>query len=305
MRSDAFSRIAAIERATGRRVGAARAAEEPLRFTARSSLAFAATDAEAPDDATLAVSFLGLTGADGALPPYMSEEIAHEDPDRAVRGALIAPFQHRAIALLFRSVHRCRVPDASHAWGDPWPSRLAALSRGPRTRDALDDEVAVAVAPALYGVPSAARLRHALRLVSERWLDAAPIVLRERTGKRAPIDPDARARLGSTRLGDTAVLGASVEDVTSHATIEIGPVAPRVAASLLDETPARRALRLVTRWLGDAATRLDVIVRTSDTPARVGRAVLGGAHLGTRAGHARARRIDLDATRGGHDREEL
>lgn len=295
-RPDFFAQLAALERATRLRVGAAHPRLEPVRFVPEVTLAFAATDmAPSPDDPRdWVTSFLGLAGADGALPPYLAEEIAREDPDRAARRALLTPFHHRATSLLHRSVHRCRVPEETRSRDDAWPTRLASLVRGEPLDDPFDREVALALAPLLLGPPSGSSLARALRVVSARWLDGAAMVLTERTGERAPLDPAHRTRLGRTRLGDTAMLGGSVLDAAGRATLTIGPVSARVAPALAPGGAATRAVALATRWLGDAFTEIEVVLRVHDAPSRLGASTLGGSALGRQA--MRPRRLALDAT---------
>lgn len=297
MASDFYAAIAAIERATGRRVGAMHPSEEPVRFVPAVSLAFAARDVE-PVDADgheWTTHFAGLAGGDGALPPYLAEEIAQEDPDRPVRRALLTPFHHRATALLFRSVHRCRVPDETRSLADAWPRRLVGLVRG-EVSNPVDAEIALALGALLHGPPSAASLDRALRVIARRWLGGAPIRLVERTGARVAIDASARSRLGGTRLGDTALLGGSVEDPSASASVRVGPVDPAHAHALDAGGTARRALALVLRWLASTAVDVRVVVLQPDVPLRVGAARLGRSALGTHAPRLRERRLDPDAT---------
>jgi len=301
-RMDVFARWAAIERATGARIGAARPRDEPVRFAPSTGLEFPAVDAERSEDGrTWTTHLLGLAGAEGALPPYMLEELAREDPDRATRRALLTPFHHRATALLFRSVHRCRIPEETRSLNDPWPTRVAALVRPGIGEAALDREVALVLAPLLFAPPSASSLSRALRLVGARWLDGVPISLTQRTGERVPIDEASRSRLGATRLGDTALLGGHVTDVASRATIAIGPVAKN---ALEPGTAALRALMLTVRWLGDPTTEIVVVARTVDAAAGLGTARLGSAALGGPRARTRSRSVRLDATLATTGREE-
>lgn len=291
-RSDVFSRWAAIERERGGRIGASRPRDEPLRFVPSTALTFSATDATSSgDQRTWTTSLIGLAGAEGALPPYILEELAQEDPDRATRRALLTPFHHRATALLFRSVHRCRVAEETRSLEDAWPRRVAALLR-PGIADPLDREVALLLAPLLLATPSAASLSRALRLVATRWLDDAPVSLEQRTGARIEIGDALRSRLGATRLGDTALLGGHVADTASRARITMGPIArEKIAAG----TIAMRALGLAVRWLADPSVEIEIIARTYEAAATLGAARLGGIALGRRTS-TRARRLSHDAT---------
>jgi predicted component of type VI protein secretion system len=193
-------------------------------------------------------------------------------------------------------VHRCRVPETTRSLDDPWPVRLATLVRADGTTDPFTREVALALAPLLYGAPGASAFSRALRIVSSRWLGGAPIALAQRTGGRVLIDRSSRACLGATRLGDTAVLGQTVDDPSSRATVTIGPLDASFARALDRDQRAHRALQLVIAWLGDSACEIEVVVHSEDAHARVGGARLGRSMLGSRPGRLRARHVVLDAT---------
>lgn len=294
MPSDFFARAASIERATGRRIGAARPGDEPLRFVPATGLAFAATDAAATDARTWTTHFLSLAGGDGALPPHLLDEIAGEDADLAPRRALLAPFHHRATALLFRSVHRCRAPEETFRLDDPWPTRIASLL-AVQTEGPLEQHLSLLLAPLLLGPRSAASLLRAVRIVAARWLDDAPVVLRERTGARVPIEESSRARLGHARLGEAAVLGTTVDDRDARVTLVLGPLSPAAAASLSPDADGHRALSATLGWLADPAVEVQVVGVTAVAPLQLGRARLGTATLG-RARSVRQREIRIDAT---------
>lgn len=288
-RKSLFAALAALERARGGRIGGT-LDREPLRFVPSTGLGFAARDAEVGADPRELVTHLhGLVGADGALPPHLIEEVAREDPDRPVRRALLTPFHHRATALLYRSVQRCRIPEETRSLDDAWPTRLGQLGRVDATADALAREVALVLAPLLRGPPSASAMVQALGVIGRRWLDGVRVELAQHTGGRAPIAP---TRLGRARLGDTAVLGSSVHDPSSRATITIGPL-PAGTRAIAPDAPALRALALVVGWLGDAATEVEVVALFEEPRLRVGRACLGRSALGARSAPRRTRCLDL------------
>ncbi len=292
MRRDAFSRIAAVERRTGRAVGRGSPREEPLRFLPDPELCFEATELTAESPERWTTRMLGLSGASGALPTHLAEEIALEDPDHGLRRALLAPFHHRMTALAHRSVHGARFPDAACEAGSIWPAHVASLvSIG--EPDARSEATLLWLAPLLHGRPSAASLARALTLVSRRWLGGVRIVLRARDGGRSPVAPADRARLGRTRLGDDALLGSSVADPASRATIEIDPVAPAHRAALAAGGAARIAIQLLASRMSDATGTLSVRVRREGQALCLGRAQLGTSTLGTRPRALRAMELPL------------
>lgn len=297
-RRDFFARVARIERASGRRVGTA-SPDDPVRFVASAGLGFASDEARVADGA-IETAFLALSGADGALPGWLREEIAREEPEHAPRRALLAPFHHRAVSLLHRSVHRCRVAEESASLDDAWPVRLASLVGAP-AGDRLAREVSLLLAPLRFGRPSARGLAQALARVSERWLDGAPVAIEERVGGRVALPDEARLRLGrGVTLGDTAVLGASVADPCARARVVVGPVPGVVAARLAPRADATRALALAVCWLAGDAIEVEIVIEHAATPRAVLGATRGGAALSrTTLGPARARRrerVRTDAT---------
>lgn len=295
-RRDFYATVARLERAAGRRVGTASAAD-PVRFVASTGLGFAPSDAVTREGA-IETAFLGLAGADGALPGWLREEVAREEPEHAVRRALLAPFHHRAVSLLHRSVHRCRIAEESASLDDAWPMRLAALV-GEASTDRLARELSLILAALRFARPSARTLAQALAAISDRWLDGAPIRIEERVGERVPLPSEARLRLGrGCTLGDTAVLGASVADPCARARVVVGPVSDAVAERLAPGADAYRALALALRWMGGDATEVDVVLVHAHTPtALLGgpESVLSRATLG-RARQARRARVRIDAT---------
>ena len=303
-RRDVFAEWAAIERTRGGRIGAARPDDEPLRFVSSTSLAFPPCDAErAPDDRREWVThFASLAGSSSDLPPYLAEEIADEDPERPVRLALLAPFHHRAISLLFRSVYRCRIPDVTRSLEDEWPTRLAMVACGSTTSAGATRSIALTIAPLLHGPRSAAALVRALRLVSARWLGDAPIALMTRSGGRAELDPSARARLGRARLGDDALLGTTVLDPARRITLRVGPLDSRHESALDPGEGAHAALASVVGWFADPAVDVDVVLITRDATLVLGATRLGASALGKRDA-VRTRPIELDATRRAADRQ--
>jgi predicted component of type VI protein secretion system len=289
---DFYARVARLEEDGGCRVGgAASPSEEPVRFVPSVSLAFAPSDTRPLDGREMVTAFLGLSGSGGALPPFMLDELAEED-ERPVRRALLTPFHHRAVSLLHRSVFRCRVPDSTCSIADPWPTRLATIV----SSGADDDEtreLALMLAPLLFGRPSARSLARALPIVSSRFLGGAPASLRQRTGLRLKVAASNRSRLSSTRLGDDAMLGSTIEDPGHRASIVVGPLEPGTARMLASDGAAHRAIARVVAWLAPADTVIDLeVLHAPDARAALGKGALGRTALG-RAGRSRTERITL------------
>lgn len=91
---------------------------ESVRFSSRPLLAFAAADIDrivATDAADrpwqMVVNFMGLTGSQGVMPYYLSEIVLRElrNKNPALRDFLDL-FNHRMVALYYRSWHKYRLP---------------------------------------------------------------------------------------------------------------------------------------------------------------------------------------------------
>lgn len=223
-RGSFFALVAALERGLGG--GAlgteARPADERIRFRHSPSLAFAAGDvAKVAIDveagtAEVETTFLGTSGPVSALPVFMLEEIAQEDPDRPLRRELLDLFHHRALSLFFRSVQRLRPASVMKADGsDFWSQRLVAAAGAESSGLSMADRLRILPLLATSR-RSALGLREALRVLVRRHLqnDAIEIELRELEGDRVPFAEACRTRLGrsSHTLGRETVLGGRAAD---------------------------------------------------------------------------------------------
>lgn len=219
-----FALVAALERALGGgAIGTeARPEAERIRFRHSSALAFAAGDVARADvdperaRAEIETTFLGTSGAVGAIPIFMREEIAQEDPDAPLRRDLLDVFHHRAVSLLYRSVQRLRPAAVMHAdGGDFWSRRLVAAAGAEAS--ALSMPERLSILPLLAtSRRSALGLQQALRILVRRRLgERAPeLELRELAGTRVPVAEPCRTRLGRSAhaLGSETVLGRRASD---------------------------------------------------------------------------------------------
>jgi len=212
-----------------------------LRVRPRPSPAFAASDIERVDEVngvvTAEVTFMGLYGSTAALPRYVTEPIAHDEAD-ALR-AFLDLFGGRVYRLYHDAWRKYRprvafsggdasappesipfvslagVPPAADGAGLPIsPLRLAALAGriGTRVRNAagLRDLLAH-----FLGLPVAVEENH------PRWVTAPS---RGKVGQRGP---------GGVNLGQGALLGARIYDVSGKARVVFGPLGIEDFRSLL------------------------------------------------------------------------
>ncbi|AKF08813.1 type VI secretion system baseplate subunit TssG [Sandaracinus amylolyticus] len=221
-RASFFALVAALERRLGSAAlgTEARPADERVRLGHSPALTFAASDvsnvALDGDRARVESTFLGTAGTIGPLPLFMLEEIAAEDPDRAVRRDLLDVFHHRALSLLYRSVQRLRPSAVLRDDGsDFWSRRLVAAAGADAS--ALTMPERIAILPLLAtSRRSALGFQRALQILVRRRVPAARLVIeiRELAGDRVPIAERSRMRLGrsSHALGRETVLGANAAD---------------------------------------------------------------------------------------------
>ncbi len=237
-RVDFFTLLDLVERVRGGvSLGtSASPAEEPVRLAHDASLAFASRDvrhAETAADHRLRIttSFFGLSGAAGALPLSMREEIAQEGDDEPVRRDLVDLFHHRALSLLHRSVMRARPAATMRSDGrDAWSERLLGL--GGATASALGAGDRLRILPLLATRRRSARgLEAALQiLLRARVGTTLAVRVEELVGARTPMAPPQRVRLGSANhaLGRETALGGSVADPAGRVRVQVGPVSADV-----------------------------------------------------------------------------
>jgi type VI secretion system protein ImpH len=286
-----FAVVALLERLS---TGAARVGEtgpadaEAIRFRHDPSLAFSASDVSAlsvagagdADDAPrppvveVLSTFLGLTGSVTPLPPYLAEEVAGEDPDRAHRRDFLDVFHHRALSLFYRIQARYDLA-SEYTSGelDRWARRVLALAGLDAYTQlpvsTLPSWRLLRLAPLLARRSRTARmLEVALEDVLEEELQGARVTVRQFVGTWAEL-PDAQLmRLGrsTAALGRTGVLGRKVFNPAGKIVIRIGPLSRDAHRRFLPEGElapvVNEVVRLVLRdpleiglelWLLEAA----------------------------------------------------
>jgi type VI secretion system protein ImpH len=256
--------------------GTGPAAREAIRFRPDPSLGFPAGSIEriewVEDHWRIDATFLGLYGADSPLPTHWSEDILHEQAyDTTVRDFLDI-FHHRVYSLLFR------------LWAK---YRFAVQYRG-TDQDTLTDRLLCLIglgSPEIRretGLPVVRLLRWAglfvqqprsaagLEVLVSDWLDGVPVTVHPAVGRWMPVAVGDRTRLGQrhTVLGQDALLGDRIHDVTGRFGLEIGPVdAGDYDALLPDGEEHARLNRLVRLYTSDPLeVELNVRLKGSDVP---------------------------------------
>jgi type VI secretion system protein ImpH len=251
-----------------------------LRFPAGPVAKAAPPEPDGPPE--LVVSFGGLTGPDGILPPhYTALLIARvRQKDTTLRDWLDL-FHHRALALLARAWEKVRWPAAvdrrraEHVpTDDPCTAAAFALAGfgtgGLRGRLAVPDDAAVYYAGLLgRGAKPASGLEQILGDYFG-W----PVAVEEFAGQWLYLDAENRAELPraggaglNACLGRDAVIGNRVWDVQGKVRVVVGPVDADAFYSLLPGGAARKPLTdLVRLYLG---LEFDAEIRVVLKPAAV------------------------------------
>ncbi|WP_169433102.1 type VI secretion system baseplate subunit TssG [Maridesulfovibrio zosterae] len=217
--------------------------DETIRFTARVSQAFPASELSAAETETgkaaLQVNFIGLAGAHGPLPAPVTDLIMERIRvgDTGLRDFLDI-FNNRLISLYYNAIVKLHPGRGA----DPHPSespfaKYAYAIAGMGTEGLCTSPVPEA--PGGAGVPDASLLRHAglfamhprsavglEMLVADHFEIPAKVV--PFRGDWLTIEPEDRTRIGPSgqnqTLGEDAVLGNKAWDQSSGFTLVLGPL---------------------------------------------------------------------------------
>jgi len=223
---------------------------EALRFRAIQRSSFPASDTIAlrvgedrsgGESLEMAVSFLGLTGPNGVLPPHYTRLVLGllRERDEALRDFLDI-FHHRLIALFYESWAKHRVfvgfTGASEAREDAFTRTVRSIAglsfSPPRARldpiraallfhaglladDRRPPDALAQMASAHFGVPVE------IECFRGRWIELEPD---DRTRLCRPASSFAGATLPANALGKTAILGGRVWEIESKFRVRVGPL---------------------------------------------------------------------------------
>jgi type VI secretion system protein ImpH len=284
---------------------------EVVRFRTWPSLGFAASalrqirppaprpgaaDGEPPPE--MVVTFLGLTGAAGALPYHYTALLLRRVrlKDQALRDFLDL-FHHRLLSLFYRAWEKYRLPfvyERSRLGGngdDAVSQGLYCLvgmgTAGLRGRLAFDDEAFLYYAGHFAHAPRSAV---ALEGVLEDYF-AMPIRVEQLHGQWLPLDRDDQALMPSelhpqgqnNQLGLDVVIGERVWDVQSKFRVRVGPLSYRQFRTLMPNGDGLRPLCQLARTYAGAEFDFDVqaVLAPAEVPwCRLGSEADGEAYLG-------------------------
>jgi type VI secretion system protein ImpH len=292
-----------------------RSADDPVRLGHSPSLAFApgslfrftTGDAATPD--RLESFFLGLFGANGAMPIHISEyiygrEINHGDKTLRCFADI---FHHRILSLFYRV---CASVEPTFNMDRPDENRFdlfigALAGIGPdafRDRDALPD------ATKLFNVAGLAlqtRPAEGLRTLLEDYFEL-DFSIDEMVGEWLPLAADDRLYVGragsACTLGVTTILGSHIWSCQHKFRIACGPLSLVDFKRLLPgEESVNALIAAVRNYVGDEfAWDLQLILKEHETPSiRLGQSGFLGwtSWLGARADKAHPGVVVIDPQR--------
>lgn len=259
--------------------------EEVVRFRSQLSLSFPPSEivhiepakpAHSPIGMT--VAFMGLTGAEGALPRHYTELLLQRAQvnDYALRDFLDL-FNHRLISLFYRAweKHHCVVGhERAQETGeeDRFATLLYAVlglgTPGTRARLSGDDGSLLRYAGLLVQRPrSAHALQHCLADAFQ-----VPVQVRQFMGAWLALEAEDWSRLGTpgtnNRLGQTAVAGTQVWDQQAGFQVRLGPLDFETFSRLLPSGKAFATLVRMTKFLAgpEFDCRVRLILHASEVP---------------------------------------
>lgn len=261
---------AARGRASGARVGEhAHPRDEAVQFAASPRLGFQPTELVRMDEPAgrppkLTVAFMGLAGATGTLPQHYAETVLARLRDRdPTLASFLDLFNHRAVSLFMRAWEKYRLPvqqagaTANHPVNDGVAGFLDALvgfgTPGQVGRLSTPHEHLRFFAG--YLATPAHRPAVALEAMLSAIL-AETVVIETMIPRRETLAEHERTRLdrdGFARLGDEALLGASVVRVDGAFRLRMGPMSyARFRALMPDGTLLPQMMQLARLYAGTA-----------------------------------------------------
>jgi type VI secretion system protein ImpH len=286
-------------------------ADELVRFSVHPSLAFPPGELHAlrlPDEgpAAMSVNFMGLTGAQGVLPPHytlLARERAKAGGEAAAFGAFLDLFHHRMLSLFYRAWEKNRVPlPAERGEDDPLRRHLLDVAGEGGAPDGAGDALGEALVH--YAGLFAPLPRGAVAL--EQLLGdvfGVPAAVEQFVGGWYPLAAADQCRLGDDEedgagggLGHGAVVGDQAWHPQSGIRIRLGPLGRGEYDRFLPTGPAYPLLRRLVRFYthDQFECELQLVLARADVPP----CVLGGPGEPQPLGWstwARARALPRDA----------
>ncbi len=234
-------------------------------------------------------AFMGLLGAQGALPAHYTERLLqwqHANRDEAPR-AFLDMFSGRMLALYYKAWRKYRVEYGAAGRGDPFRAQLLALAGIPGT-EARQGGAAPGVPEAVIAYfAGVLQQRPRSAAVLERLLGGyfdLPVVLEQTVGHWSRMDPHEQCALGGQAcLGENSMLGERSWRPDLRARLRIGPLGREVFERFLPSGDMAAALRRILAWFAVPGVDFEVqlILRADEVgPSRLAAASAPGPRLG-------------------------
>ncbi len=239
-------------------------ASEVVRFGARASLAFPASEVHELEERTgapplMRVNFMGTVGPLGVLPLYYTELVAErlKEKDGALRDFLDI-FHHRIISLFYRAWEKYRFPVGYELGeGSSFSHYLLDViglgTSGLQERQGVRDESLLFYAGLLAQQPRSAE---GLKLTLRDYF-GVPVAIEQFLGGWYRLEPNSQCSLSETgldseQLGFGVVAGDEIWDPQSRIRVVLGPLPLSKYVDFLPSGSAYRPLcSLVRFFAGD------------------------------------------------------
>jgi type VI secretion system protein ImpH len=270
-----------------------------VRFSAHNSLAFPASaiariQPENGEPARMTITFLGMTGPEGALPaPYTEIAVDREAFGDRSLAEFLDIFNHRLIRLFFEAWKKHRFVIGYEQSGkaslptDEFTSYLFDLI-GMGT-DGLRDRMPVSDVSLLHYAGLLAQRPHsadALRAVLQDYFEL-PVRVQQFLGKWHDLESDELCVLGSgdsqSQLGGGAVAGDAIWSRQALVRIVFGPLTQKQFRSFLPDGKAFAQAAALTRWFLGSTFEFEIqptLQRDEVPPCRLGDKTSDGSQLG-------------------------
>jgi type VI secretion system protein ImpH len=225
-------------------------------------LRLAAPAAGIPEQLAITPAFMGLLGAQGALPAHVSEHlVAWEDAQRDEGArAFLDLLTNRMVALFYEAWRKYRIEEAVAAEHDGYKPLLLALAGCPGSR-------------ALGGIPDDAMALHA-GLLQQRPVSSivlgqvlsgylgVDIAVEETVDYWDDMAPQEQTSLGSLNatLGDDAMAGARSWRPDLRLRLSVGPLDRARYESFLPGRPAAGALASLLRLVAEPHLIYEIVL---------------------------------------------
>ena len=258
--------------------GTAKPGEEFVRFGARLSMEFQASAVhdieripDSPNSALMTVAFLGLTGTQGVLPFYYTEQmIARNAAKDDTLAAFFDLFNHRLVSLFYRAWEKHHPPvlyevaATRNKQPDPFTHSLFDFigmgTNGLRGRMLIQDESLLLYAGLIAQRPHSAT---ALRGILRDYF-SVPVEIDQCLGSWYELEDTDRCYLSVEReqsqLGEGSIIGDAVWDQQARFRIRVGPVDLERFMEFLPNSRGMAKLVEMTRYIVGTVMIFDVQV---------------------------------------------